>query len=143
MPNQNNFQYKIPTLRVKISQTILIIVSAVMGGLAIILFTVGCLATGATRTQVYTGFRSRLGGRISTGFFTTVVYFLLFIWFIITNALVVPMIAYYMIIKNCEFKKAHIENPTSLKGDECLSLLSFGKRFFSFKIQLKTNSIVN
>jgi hypothetical protein len=98
-----------------------------MGSLAIILFIVGCLATGATRSAVYTGFRSRLGGRISTGFFTAVVYFLFFIWFVITNALVVPMIAYFMVVKNCEFKKAHIENPTSQKVDECLSLLTFGK----------------
>jgi len=33
-----------------------------------ILLIVGSLATGATRHQVYTGFRSRLGGRIATGF---------------------------------------------------------------------------
>ena len=33
-----------------------------------ILLVVGSLATGATRHQVYSGFRSRLGGRIATGF---------------------------------------------------------------------------
>jgi hypothetical protein len=53
---------------IKIVQTIIIIISSVMGGLSIILLIVGCLATGATRSQIYTGFRSRLGGRISTGF---------------------------------------------------------------------------
>jgi hypothetical protein len=39
-----------------------------MGGVSLILLIVGSLATGATRHQVYSGFRSRLGGRISMGF---------------------------------------------------------------------------
>jgi hypothetical protein len=39
-----------------------------MGSFSLILLIVGSLATGATRHQVYTGFRSRLGGRIATGF---------------------------------------------------------------------------
>lgn len=39
-----------------------------MGGFALILLIVGSLATGATRHHIYTGFRSRLGGRIATGF---------------------------------------------------------------------------
>jgi hypothetical protein len=45
-----------------------IFIPAIMGGLALILLIVGSLATGATRHRIYTGFRSRLGGRISTGF---------------------------------------------------------------------------
>jgi hypothetical protein len=36
--------------------------------LRLFLLIVGSLATGATRHQIYTGFRSRLGGRIATGF---------------------------------------------------------------------------
>jgi hypothetical protein len=39
-----------------------------MGSFSLILLIVGSLATGATRHQIYTGFRSRLGGRIATGF---------------------------------------------------------------------------
>jgi hypothetical protein len=39
-----------------------------MVGFSLILLIVGSLATGATRHQIYTGFRSRLGGRIATGF---------------------------------------------------------------------------
>jgi len=54
---------------VKVVQTIVIIISTVMGTLSFVLLVVGCLSTGATRAQIYTGFRSRLGGRISTGFF--------------------------------------------------------------------------
>ena len=39
-----------------------------MGSLGLVLLVAGVLATGATRHHVYTGFRSRLTGRISTGF---------------------------------------------------------------------------
>ena len=53
---------------IKIVQTIIIIISSVMGGLSIILLIVGVLSTGLTRSQIFTGFRSRLGGRISVGF---------------------------------------------------------------------------
>lgn len=45
-----------------------VFILAVMGGFSLILLIVGSLATGATRHKVYTGFRSRLGGRIATGF---------------------------------------------------------------------------
>ena len=39
-----------------------------------------------------------------------------------------------MIMRNCEFKKAHIDNPSSQKVDECLSLLTFGK-IYNFKLK--------
>ena len=41
---------------------------AIMGGFSLILLIVGSLTTGATHHRIYTGFRSRLGGRIATGF---------------------------------------------------------------------------
>lgn len=54
--------------RIRILRLAVIFVLAIMGGFSLILLIVGSLATGATRHQVYTGFRSRLGGRIATGF---------------------------------------------------------------------------
>ena len=111
---------------VKIIQTVVIIISTVMGTLSIILLIVGCLATGATRTQIYTGFRSRLGGRISTGFFTIIVYVLFLAWSVVTLGLVVPMVAYYILMKNCEIKTAQINSHSVQKLDECLSLKNFG-----------------
>ena len=62
------FKIELEVEWVKIIQALVIIVSAVMGGLAIILLTIGCLATGATRSRVFTGLKSRIGGLISTGF---------------------------------------------------------------------------
>lgn len=114
----------------RVIQTIVVIISTVMCSLAIILLIVGCLATGATRSQIYTGFRSRLGGRISTGFFTVIVYALFIIWSCVTVLLVVPIIAYYILMKNCEVKTAQINNHSMQKLDECLSLKNFGIQSF-------------
>lgn len=109
-----------------------------MGSLSVILLVVGCLATGATRSQVYTGFRSRLGGRISTGFFSVVVYLLFLTWSVTTLLLVVPLIFYYVLMKQCEFKQTQINTHSQNKFDECLSLRNYG-------IQLSNtrNSICN
>ena len=45
----------------------IIFIFAIMGSFSLILLIIGSLATGATRHRVYSGFRSRLGGRIATG----------------------------------------------------------------------------
>lgn len=42
-----------------------VILGACMGALGLMILTVGCLATGATRYKVYRAWRSRVGGRIS------------------------------------------------------------------------------
>lgn len=123
---------------VKIIQTVVILISTIMGSLSFILLVVGCLATGATRSQVYTGFRSRLGGRISTGFFSIVVYILFLVWSACTLILVVPLIFYFVLMKQCEFKQTQINTHSQNNFDECLSLRNYG-------IQLKNtrNSICN
>ena len=58
--------------------------------------------------------------------FALVVYLLFILWFVVTVSLVVPIIGYYMVIKNCEFKKNQIEAPVHQKVDECISLLTYG-----------------
>lgn len=55
-------------LRNRILRLMIIVIPVIMGGLGVVLLIAGILATGATRHHVYTGFRSRLTGRISTGF---------------------------------------------------------------------------
>lgn len=127
---------------VRVVQTIVIIISTVMCSLAVILLIVGCLATGATRAQVYTGFRSRLGGRISTGFFTVVVYALFLVWFVVTLALVVPIVAYYVLMKNCELKTAQINNHNIQKLDECLSLKTFGIDISQNRLSICSNDLI-
>jgi len=72
-----------------------------MGGFSLILLIVGTLATGATRHQIYTGFRSRLGGRIATGFFSIIVYGLLLIWLFAMLTLVIPCMSLYILKSRC------------------------------------------
>jgi hypothetical protein len=63
-----NFELWFFVKRIRVVRLAVIFIPAIMGGFALILLIIGSLATGATRHQVYTGFRSRLGGRIATGF---------------------------------------------------------------------------
>jgi hypothetical protein len=86
---------------IRILRLAVIFVLAIMGGFSLILLIVGSLATGATRHQVYTGFRSRLGGRIATGFFSVIVYGLLLIWIFTMLTLVVPCIGLYILKYRC------------------------------------------
>lgn len=117
----------------KVLQTVVIIISSVMGTLSIILLIVGCLATGATRSQIYTGFRSRLGGRISTGFFTTIVYLLFLIWSVVALFLVVPIVGYYILMKNCEYKAVIMDTHPVQKEDHCFSLKNYGIKLSEYK----------
>jgi uncharacterized protein YneF (UPF0154 family) len=117
----------------KVLQTVVIIISSVMGTLSIILLIVGCLATGATRSQIYTGFRSRLGGRISTGFFTTIVYLLFLVWSVVALFLVVPIVGYYILMKNCQYKAVIMDSHPVQKEDHCLSLKNYGIQLSEYK----------
>ena len=126
----------------RVVQTVALVVAAFMCSLAFILLFVGCLATGATRMQVYTGFRSRLGGRISTGFFIVVVYALIGVWSCVTLALVVPLVAYYILVQNCTFKSKQINNHTQQKMDECISLKNFGIELGENKVSVCSNELI-
>lgn len=127
---------------IRIVQTIVIIISTVMGSLSVILLVVGCLATGATRAQIYTGFRSRLGGRISTGFFTIIVYALFIIWSTVTLLLVVPIMAYFILMKQCEYKQTQINTHSQNKLDECLSLKNYGIQLSYAKNSICSNELI-
>jgi hypothetical protein len=127
---------------VRVVQTVIIIISSVMGTLTLILLTVGCLSTGATRRQVFSGFRSRLGGRISTGFLTIVVYILFIVWLCVTILLVLPIVAYYVIMKNCEIKAPQINTHQSQVLDECLSLRTFGITLTETKLSVCAQELI-
>ena len=78
-------------LRIRIIRLGVIFILAIMGGFSLILLIVGSLATGATRHQIYTGFRSRLGGRIAMSFVSdrdeNVVEFLCFVLIVFCDCL--------------------------------------------------------
>ncbi|CAF3251440.1 unnamed protein product [Rotaria socialis] len=114
---------------IRILRLAAIFVLAIMGGFSLILLIVGSLATGATRHQVYTGFRSRLGGRIATGFFSMIVYGLLLIWLFAMLTLVIPCMSVYILKSRCDeaFPKwiASVEQ-TSSPIVSCLTPGSYG-----------------
>ena len=108
--------------RVRVLRMGVIFVLAIMSGFSLILLIVGSLATGATRHQVYTGFRSRLGGRIAMGFvsvntksrlisrwpccsstlkFSVIVYMLLIFWLLVMVSMIVPCIGLYILKYRC------------------------------------------
>lgn len=101
----------------------IIFVLATMGGFSLILLIVGFLATGATRDQVYTGFRSRLGGRIATGFFSIIVYGSLLIWLFTLLGLMVPCIGLYILKHRC---KEVLDRPTTGNAAKPLLCLTPG-----------------
>jgi len=86
---------------VRVVRLTVIFVPAIMGGLSLILLIVGSLATGSTRYRVYTGFRSRLGGRVAIGFFILVVYIFLLIWLIVMLSMMIPCIGFYILKYRC------------------------------------------
>ena len=47
----------------------------------------------------------------------------------VTITLVVPIVAYYMILKNCEIKSTLVNQNQYQANDECLSLLTFGETY--------------
>lgn len=51
--------------RIEATQMTFVLLGACMAALGLMILTVGCLATGATRYKVYRAWRSRVGGRIS------------------------------------------------------------------------------
>lgn len=61
---------------------------------ALILLIIGALATGSTRTQMYSGWKARLGGRISCACFLIFTYLLKLCWLIIFTFIVVLAFTY-------------------------------------------------
>ncbi|KAG8185723.1 hypothetical protein JTE90_000711 [Oedothorax gibbosus] len=83
-------------------QLIFIITGAFMGLLAITLLVVGIFSTGATRTKIYRGWKSRVGGRISSAICMTILYILNLIWLGIACCLVVVVFVFHVWKKLCE-----------------------------------------
>ncbi|XP_021003970.1 neuronal membrane glycoprotein M6-a [Parasteatoda tepidariorum] len=92
---------------------IFIIVGAFMGLLAITLLVVGIFSTGATRSKIYRGWKSRVGGRITTALCMTLAYLLNLVWLAFSCCLVIVVFIFYVLKMMCE-------QPT-----ECIDLQQF------------------
>ncbi|CAH1776299.1 unnamed protein product [Owenia fusiformis] len=93
--------YNVNVTWLKTIQVIFIIVAVVMGCFAIFLFVFGCLATGATRENVYQGAKCIMGGRVSAGVFMLITYILNLIWMGVTSVMAMPIIIYIMVNSIC------------------------------------------
>lgn len=83
-------------------RVIFIIVGAFMGVLAITLLVLGIFSTGPTRSKVYRGWKSRVGGRISSGLCMAIVYVLTLVWLAMTCCLVVVVFVFYIWKRMCD-----------------------------------------
>ena len=78
------------------TQLAFVVLGASMAALALMILVVACLATGATRHEVYRSSMGRAGGRIACVLFITITYTLLFAW-IVAFACCVVMTVFYTI----------------------------------------------
>ncbi|GIY90327.1 disintegrin and metalloproteinase domain-containing protein 10 [Caerostris extrusa] len=83
-------------------QLAFIIVGSFMGLLAVTLLIVGICSTGATRSKVYRGWKSRVGGRISTALCMVIVYILNLAWLGIACCLVVVVFTFHVARQLCD-----------------------------------------
>lgn len=88
---------------------IFIIVGAFMGLLAITLLIVGIFSTGATRSKVYRGWKSRVGGRISSALCMAIVYLLTIVWLAMSCCLVVVVFVFYVFRNLCDTSRECID----------------------------------
>lgn len=88
--------------RVEAVQMTFVIIGACMGALGLMILTVGCLATGATRHKVYRAWKSRVGGRISCAVFMTITYILEVAWILMFCFLVIVTFVFTIFWKMCE-----------------------------------------
>lgn len=123
-------------------QTFVIILSILMGSLSIILLIFGCLAVGTSKSQIYSGFKSRKGAQIAISVFTSIVYALFLIWVIVTLLLVIPIIGYYMLTRICEEKILQINNHVVLEQEVCIGLNYYGFQFSDSKLNVCSNDLV-
>lgn len=79
-----------------------VIIGACMGALGLMILTVGCLATGATRHKVYRAWKSRVGGRISCAIFMAITYILEVAWILMFCFLVIVTFVFTIFWKMCE-----------------------------------------
>lgn len=71
-----------------------ILVAGVMVFVALLLLILGFLSTGTTRRQVYSGWRSRIGGRISCAIFIIITYLLYICWLLIFSISAILVFVY-------------------------------------------------
>ncbi|RUS87251.1 hypothetical protein EGW08_005003 [Elysia chlorotica] len=96
----NLFDYSLDWLQVL--QVMFVVIGSVMGGYALILLIFGFLATGATRSNIYSGAKCIMGGRITAAFFMVLSYIFTLGWMAIFALAMVPVVGYIATDSICE-----------------------------------------
>ncbi|XP_025831553.1 neuronal membrane glycoprotein M6-a-like isoform X2 [Agrilus planipennis] len=99
-------------------QMTFVITGACMGALGLMILTVGCLATGATRHKVYRAWRSRVGGRISCAVFMIITYILKIAWLLMFCFLIIVTFIFTVFWNMCA-------NPNVETLRDCIDLTQF------------------
>ncbi|XP_005101074.1 proteolipid protein DM beta [Aplysia californica] len=118
----NLFHFSVDWLEVL--QVMFVIVGVVMGAFAVILLIFGFLATGATRSNIYSGAKCIMGGRLTAAFLMIVSYLLTAAWLVILSVCVVPVLLYASVSAICD-KEIYQHTADQLKG-YCFNLTRFG-----------------
>lgn len=98
------------------AQVIFFVVGSFMGLLTVVLLIVGIFSTGATRSEVYRGWKARLGGRIACGLCMTIVYLLSLVWITIVCIMTAVLFVFKVLEGVCE----NIES-----DEQCVDLRQF------------------
>ncbi|XP_018335070.2 neuronal membrane glycoprotein M6-a, partial [Agrilus planipennis] len=104
--------------RIDAVQMTFVITGACMGALGLMILTVGCLATGATRHKVYRAWRSRVGGRISCAVFMIITYILKIAWLLMFCFLIIVTFIFTVFWNMCA-------NPNVETLRDCIDLTQF------------------
>ncbi len=102
-----------------------ILVGVLMALISVILLVIGILATGGTRLQVYDGWKSRLGGRISCGVFLGLSYLLNLLWLFVFSVTGAMAFVYYVLNSFCPHQVVSGNN------GQCVNLTLFSQAFSS------------
>ncbi|XP_059157728.1 proteolipid protein DM beta-like [Physella acuta] len=121
---QNLFGFSINWL--EILQVMFVVIGVVMGIFAIILLIFGFLATGATRSNIYSGAKCIMGGRIAGGFFMIISYILTLGWLAVLSVGMVTLVVYAAMNSICN-REIYSKTADELTQSKyCFNLTRFG-----------------
>ncbi|KAH9492627.1 hypothetical protein Btru_024112 [Bulinus truncatus] len=110
----------------EVLQVLFVIIGVVMGLFAIILLIFGFLATGSTRSNIYSGPKCIMGGRITAGFFMLITYILTIGWLALVSVGMVAVTVYASVNSICSHE-IYVRTAEELTASKyCFNLTRFG-----------------
>ena len=120
----NLFHFSVNWLEVL--QVMFVIIGVVMGCFAIILLIFGFLATGATRSNIYSGAKCIMGGRLTAAFLMFVSYVLTAGWLVVLAITVIPVLLFSAVSSICDTEIYHNTADQLQSSNYCFNITRFG-----------------